>query len=111
VGVNWFAPPGSMRGAFSVGATGGAADADVVVAVVVAVVVVVASGAFSSSLAQDAVNPTIATMASPPATAESCRARRCDFISDSILMAHYQPILDPNQSGSRRALTRRSSHS
>jgi hypothetical protein len=92
VGVNWFAPPGSRRGAFSVGDGGGGAD--VVVAVVVVVVVVV-SGACSSSLAQDAVRPTIATMASPPATAESCRARRCDSISDSILMARYQLILDP----------------
>jgi hypothetical protein len=71
--VNGFAPPGSRRGAFSVG-DGGAAVGDVVVAVVVG------SGAGSSSVAHDAVKPTIAMTASPPATAESFRARRCDFM-------------------------------
>ena len=55
--------------AFSVGDGGGAGA--VVVGVVVVVVVVVVSGASSSSLAQDAVNPTIVMMARPPATAES----------------------------------------
>jgi hypothetical protein len=47
-----------MRGAFSVGDAGGAGDV-----VVVVVVVVVVPGAGSSSLAQDAVKPTIAAMA------------------------------------------------
>ena len=89
VGENGFGCPGSIRGAFSVGDGGGAG------AVVVGVVVVVVSGASSSSLAQDAVNPTIVMMARPPATAESCRARRCDFIFDSILVTCYQLILDP----------------
>ena len=51
---------------FSVGA-GGAAGADVLVGVVVVVVVVEVSGALCSSLAQDAVKPTIATIAPPPA--------------------------------------------
>jgi hypothetical protein len=72
--VNGFAPPGSRRGAFSVG-DAGAAVGDVVVAVVVVVVV---SGAGSSSEAHDAVRPTIAKTARPPATAESFRVRRCD---------------------------------
>jgi hypothetical protein len=93
VGENGFGCPGSIRGAFSVGDGGGAGA--VVVGVVVVVVVVVVSGASSSSLAQDAVNPTIVMMARPPATAESCRARRCDFIFDSILVTCYQLILDP----------------
>jgi hypothetical protein len=83
-----------MRGAFSVG-DGGGAGAVVVGVVVVVVVVVVVSGAGSSSWAQEAVNPTIAMTARPPATAESWRARRCDFIVVSILMACYQLILDP----------------
>jgi hypothetical protein len=56
---------------FSVGATGGATG-DVVVGDVVVVVVEV-SGAFCSSLAQDAVKTTIATIAAPPATAERRR--------------------------------------
>jgi hypothetical protein len=72
--VNGFAPPGSRRGAFSVG-DAGAAVGDVVVAVVVVVVV---SGAGSSSVAHDAVKPTIAMTASPPATAESFRVKQCD---------------------------------
>jgi hypothetical protein len=67
---------------FSVGAGAGGAG-DVVVGVVVVVVVEV-SGAFFSSLAQDADKPTIATIARPPATAETRRTIRCDFISIPI---------------------------
>jgi hypothetical protein len=79
---------------FSVGAGGGggAAGGDVVVGVVVVVEV---SGAFCSSLAQDAVKPTIAKIARPPATAERRRTIRCDSISNSILVTCYQLILDP----------------
>ena len=73
VGVNWFAPPGSRRGAFSVG-DGGAAGGDVVVGAVVVVVGEV-SGAFSSSLAHEAVKTAIATIAAPPATAERRRTK------------------------------------
>jgi hypothetical protein len=51
------------------GGGGGAAGGDVVVVVVVVEV----SGAFCSSLAQDAVKPTIAKIAAPPATAERRR--------------------------------------
>jgi hypothetical protein len=80
---------------FSVGAgVGGGAAGDVVVGVVVVVVVEV-SGAFCSSLAQDAVKPTIAKIARPPATAERRRTIRCDSISTSILVTCYQLILDP----------------
>ena len=69
-GVNTFGPPGSRRGAFSVGSTG--ADGDVVVVVVVVVEV---SGAFSSSLAHDAVKKPIAAMAAMPATVETRRSK------------------------------------
>jgi hypothetical protein len=82
---------------FSVGAGGGGgggAGGDVVVGDVVVVVVEV-SGAFCSSLAHDAVNPTIATTARPPATAERRRTMRCDSIFIPILMTCYQLILDP----------------
>jgi hypothetical protein len=81
---------------FSVGAGAGAgvAGGDVVVAVVVVVVVEV-SGAFFSSLAQDADKPTIATIARPPATAETRRTIRCDSISNSNLVSCYQLILGP----------------
>ena len=72
---------------FSVGA-GGAAGGDVVVGVVVVVVVVEVSGAFCSSLAQDAVKPTIATIATPPATAAIRRANR----DDSMLFPIYMSI-------------------
>jgi hypothetical protein len=60
---------------FSVGAGGGGTGvaADVVVVVVVVVVV---SGAFCSSLAHEAVRPTIVTIAAPPATAAIRRAIR-----------------------------------
>ena len=70
---------------FSVGEGGGGAGGDVVVAVVVVVVVV--SGAFCSSLAQDAVKPTIAMIATPPATA----ARRGVKRGDSMLFPIYMP--------------------
>ena len=71
---------------FSVGDGGGGAGGDVVVAVVVVVVVEV-SGAFCSSLAQDAVKPTIAMIATPPATA----ARRGVKRGDSMLFPIYMP--------------------
>jgi hypothetical protein len=90
VGLNTFPPVGSIF--FSVG--DGGAGGDVVVCVVVVVVVGV-SGAFSSSLAQDADKPTIATIAIPPATAETRRTIRCDFISNSNLVTCYQLILGP----------------
>jgi hypothetical protein len=78
---------------FSVGdgADGGACD----VVVVVVVVVVEVSGAFCSSLAQDADKPTIPMIASPPATAETRRTIRCDSISISNLVNCYQLILGP----------------
>ena len=80
---------------FSVGAgAGGGAAGEVVVGDVVVVVVEV-SGAFFSSLAQDADKPTIATRARPPATAETRRTMRCDSISNSNLVTCYQLILDP----------------
>ena len=71
---------------FSVGEGGGGAGGDVVVAVVVVVVVEV-SGAFCSSLAQDTVKPTIAMIATPPATA----ARRGVKRGDSMLFPIYMP--------------------
>jgi hypothetical protein len=91
VGVKAFGPVGLIL--FSVG-DGGAAG-DVVVAVVVVVVVVEVSGAFSSSLAQDAVKLTIPTIARPPATAPRRRARRGESMFIPILMACYQLIRDP----------------
>jgi hypothetical protein len=74
VGENGLGPPGSMRGAFSVGSTGAglAGGAGGAVVVVVVVVVVVSSGA-SLSLVHDAVNKTIAIAAVPPATAATRR--------------------------------------
>ena len=76
---------------FSVGATGGAAGADVVVVVVVVEV----AGAFGCSLAQDALKPTSARIARPPATAERRRVIRCACMFIPILMTCYQLILDP----------------
>ena len=70
---------------FSLGADG-AAGGDVVVGVVVVVVVVEVSGAFCSSLAQDAVKPTIAMIAAPPATAARRRANRDDSMLFPIYM-------------------------
>jgi hypothetical protein len=78
---------------FSVGA--GAGGGGGVVLGVVVVVVVEVSGAFCPSLAQDAVKPTIARIARPPATAERRRVVRCDCMFISILMTCYQLILDP----------------
>jgi hypothetical protein len=75
---------------FSVGDGAGGGAADVVVVVVVEV-----AGAFCSCLAQDADKPTIATIASPPATAETRRTIRCDSISISNLVTCYQLILGP----------------
>jgi hypothetical protein len=79
-GVNRLPPVGLID--FSVGATGGGGAGvagDVVVVVVVVVVDV--SGAFSSSLAHEAVKPTIVTMAAPPASAATRRAIRPMFSS------------------------------
>src|SRR6476620_1463873 len=72
-GVNRLPPVGLSD--FSVGATGGGAGVagDVVVVVVVVVVV---SGAFCSSLAHEAVKPTIVTTAAPPTSAATRRAIR-----------------------------------
>ena len=56
LGENGFGALGSRRGAFSVGDAGGGV-------VVVVVVVVDVSGAFSSSLAQDAVSAPMVTIA------------------------------------------------
>jgi hypothetical protein len=68
-GVNRLPPVGLID--FSVGAGGGGAGVagGGVVVVVVVVVVVDVSGAFFSSLAHEAVNPTIVTIAAPPASA------------------------------------------
>jgi hypothetical protein len=66
-GVNRLPPVGLID--FSVGATGGGAGVAGGVVVVVVVVVVDVSGAFGSSLAQEAVKPTIVTTAAPPASA------------------------------------------
>jgi hypothetical protein len=51
----------------------------------VVVVVVEVSGAFCASLPQDAVKPTIATIAVPPATAAIRRAKRPDPMLQSYL--------------------------
>jgi hypothetical protein len=72
-GVNRFPPVGLID--FSVGATGGG-GAGVAGDVVVVVVVVDVSGAFSSSLAHEAVKPTIVTTAAPPTSAATRRAIR-----------------------------------
>jgi len=84
-GVNRLPPVGLMD--FSVGAGGGGGGAgaagDVVVVVVVVVVV---SGAFSSSWAHEAVNPTIATIPAPPASAATRRAIR-------LMISSYLPDL------------------
>jgi len=80
-GVNRLPPVGLID--FSVGATVGGAD--VAGDVVVVVVVVVVSGAFSSSLAQEAVKPTITTIALPPTTAAIRRAKRPELILQSYL--------------------------
>jgi hypothetical protein len=74
VGENGLGPPGSMRGAFSVGSTG-APGAGLAGEVVVVVVVVVVSSGASSSEEHDAVSTTIAVIAAPPATAVRRRPR------------------------------------
>lgn len=80
-GENGFGELGSMRGAFSVGAT--VAEGDVVVVVVVVVVEV--SGAFSSSFAHEAVKKPIAAIAVSPATVEALRSKRfCVVMSYTI---------------------------
>ena len=81
---------------FSLGAGADVAGEDVVVGVVVVVVEV--SGAFCSSLAQDAVNAPIATIATPPATAASRRAKRDESMLVPIHMAATSRFLT---SGSR----------
>jgi len=70
---------------FSVVDGAGGTRGDVVVGVVVVVVVEV-SGAFCSSLAQDAVKPIIVTIATPPATAARRRAKRHDSMLVPIYM-------------------------
>jgi len=77
VGENGFGSLGSMRGAFSVGSAGGGGGG---VVVVVVVVVVVSGASGSSSLAQDALSPTIAMMAALPAATERRRAKRLDVM-------------------------------
>lgn len=73
-GVNGFGP-GPMRGAFSVGAG----------AVTVTVSVTVFSGAFASSRAQAALNPTIVRIAAAPAVARRRRVKRSDLILFSLV--------------------------
>ena len=82
-GVNRLPPVGLID--FSVGSTGGG-GAGVAGDVVVVVVVVEVSGAFSSSLAQDAVKPTITTIALPPTTAATPRVKRPDLMLQSYLL-------------------------
>jgi hypothetical protein len=73
-GVNRLPPVGLID--FSVGAGGGGAGVAADVVVVVVVVVVDVCGAFCSSLAHEAVKPTIVTTAAPPITAATRRAIR-----------------------------------
>jgi hypothetical protein len=96
-GVNRLPPVGLID--FSVGATVGEEGATVVVVVVVVVVV---SGAFCSSLAQDAVKPTIATTAPPPITAATRRAIRPDFIRSPQIERTMPAAFDDN-SGERNS--------
>jgi hypothetical protein len=84
-GVKTFGPPGSRRGAFSVGWT----DADGDVVVVVVVVVVEVSGAFSSSLAHDAVKKPIAEMAAMPATVPTRRSKRLSEVMLHMVSDNY----------------------
>jgi hypothetical protein len=69
VGENGFGWLGSIRGAFSVGDAGAGVVVAVVSVVWVVSVVVDVSGAFSSSLAQDAVNAPSASTPTMPAAA------------------------------------------
>jgi hypothetical protein len=83
-GENGFGPPGSSRGAFSVGSAG---------AVVVVVVVVEVSGAFSSSFAHAAESPTRAMIAAAPAMAGTRRAeRRVVIIFLSVPRLAVEPL-------------------
>jgi hypothetical protein len=77
-GVNRLPPVGLID--FSVGATGGGGAGVAGGVVVVVVVVVDVSGAFSSSLAHEAVKPTIVTTAAPPTSAATRRAIRPIFL-------------------------------
>ncbi|MBS1692291.1 MAG: hypothetical protein JST91_08725 [Actinobacteria bacterium] len=83
VGENGFGPPGSRRGAFSVGSTEGAVVVGSVVVVVVVVVSVVVSGA-SPPPPHAAVSETIPMIAAPPAVNASRRANR-DLMMPSLL--------------------------
>jgi len=82
-GVKRLPPVGLMLFSPGAGDAGGAGEG----VVVVVVVVVVVSGAFCSSLAQDAVSAPIATIAMPPATAARRRAKRDDSMFSSCLYA------------------------
>jgi hypothetical protein len=75
----------------SVGLGGGA------VVVVVVVVVVLVSGAFSSSLAHDAVSMTITVIAEAPATAATRRANTDVMVGVLTVGDYCQPFQD--QSG------------
>jgi hypothetical protein len=88
-GVNRLPPVGLID--FSVGAGGGGGGGGVAGdVVVVVVVVVVVSGASGSSWAHDAVNPTIVTIAAPPATAAIRRPiRPMIFVLTSKTCASY----------------------
>jgi hypothetical protein len=84
-GENGFGPPGSRRGAFSVGSAGAV--------VVVVVVVVEVSGAFSSSFAHAAESPTKAMIAAAPAMAGRRRAeRRVVIIFLSVPRLAVEPL-------------------
>jgi hypothetical protein len=84
-GENGFGPPGSSRGAFSVGSAGAV--------VVVVVVVVEVSGAFSSSFAHAAESPTRAMIAAAPAMAGMRRAeRRVVIIFLSVPRLAVEPL-------------------
>lgn len=76
-GENGFGPPGSIRGAFSVGSAGGACVVDDGVVVVV-VVVEVSDGA--SVFSPHAVNALIEMMAAIPSEAATRRVNRPVFM-------------------------------
>jgi hypothetical protein len=81
VGENGFGAFGAIRGAFSVGDTGGGADVvAAVVVVAVVVVVVVVSGDSPSSLEHAAVNAPIASTAATPAMAGTRRSKPLCFV-------------------------------
>src|SRR5436190_1862173 len=95
-GVNRLPPVGLID--FSVGATGGGGAG--VAGAVVVVVVVDVSGAFCSSLAHEAVKPTIVTMAAPPASAATRRAIRPMF---SSYLPDLCQLCSQDQSGERNS--------